>query len=142
MRPYIDTDTYRTIADLMPILCVDCVVVHKGKYLLVKRNNEPLKDEYFVPGGRVNKGETLDDAVRRKMLDEIGIEVKIISQQGYYEDQYDKNELGLDVVHTVGIVFYVSPLTEDVVLDNQSDKYIWSDVLPDRFIKKWNHINN
>ena len=45
------TEEYRRVASAVPIICVDC--------LLVKRANPPLKDEYWVPGGRVYKNERL-----------------------------------------------------------------------------------
>jgi len=75
----------------------------------------------------------LEDAVYRKAKQELGIDVKIISCAGFYEDFYNENELGLENVHTVGIVFVVSPLNEDIILDNQSADYIWADELPRRF---------
>jgi len=59
---------YRKVLSAVPIVCVDCLVVNDAsEYLLVKRRNEPLKGEYWVPGGRIYKNERLVEAVRRKM---------------------------------------------------------------------------
>lgn len=114
----------------MPIMCIDAVIVKDGKYLLVKRANEPLKGRYWTPGGRVLKGEKLTDAVKRKVMEETGLTVKPISVVGFYEDFYKKNELGLDLVHTTSIVFACSYVGGEVSLDKQSVGYVWKDKLP------------
>ena len=111
---------YKEIVRVLPIMCIDAVIVKDGKYLLVKRKNEPLKGRYWTPGGRVLKGERLVDAVKRKVEEETGLKVKPISVVGFYEDFYKKNELGLDSVHTTSIVFACSYISGEVRLDNQS----------------------
>lgn len=126
----IPIEKYREIVDLIPIQCVDAVIIKNGKYLLVKRKNEPLKGVFMTPGGRVLKGERLIDAVKRKVKEETGLEVKPISVVGFYEDFYEKNELGLDLVHTTSIVFVCSYISGEVRLDNQSSDYVWADSLP------------
>jgi colanic acid biosynthesis protein WcaH len=132
LKNYIEAEQYKNIVDLMPIMCVDGIIVHNGKYLLVKRKNNPLKGEYFVPGGRVHKNERLEDALHRKMFEELGIKVKILGTAGFYEDFYKENDLGLDSVHTTSVVFIVSPLDLNIKLDEQSEDYIWSETLPDK----------
>ena len=73
----IPEDIYRSFVDAMPVLCVDCIIVNeKGQYLLLKRMGEPLKGEWWTPGGRVLKGEKLENAVRRKIGEELGIQLK------------------------------------------------------------------
>lgn len=128
---YIETEKYREIADMMPIMCVDGIVVHGGRYLLVKRKNNPLKGQFWLPGGRVLKNEKLEEALHRKMKEELGIRVKILSTAGFYEDFYKENELGIDSVHTTSVVFLASPVDFNIKLDDQSEEYIWSEKLPD-----------
>ena len=123
---------YIKILQTMPILCMDCIVVHKGKYLLVKRKNKPLQGEYWLPGGRVMKNETLEQAAIRKMKQEIGVDVKIIGLAGFHEFLFEENEFDLDSIHTLSAVFYVSPLRTDIKLDDQSDGFMWSKTLPDK----------
>jgi colanic acid biosynthesis protein WcaH len=130
MGGFIEKEKYKEIVDLMPIQCVDAVVIKDGRYLLVKRDNEPLKGVFMTPGGRVLKGEKLVDAVKRKVREETGLEVKPISVVGFYEDFYEKNELGLDLVHTTSIVFACAYISGEVRLDNQSSDYVWADSLP------------
>jgi 8-oxo-dGTP diphosphatase len=59
-----------------PLLGVGGVVIHDGKVLLIRRASEPLKGEWSIPGGLVELGEKLLDAVRREVLEETGLEVE------------------------------------------------------------------
>ena len=58
-----------------PIVGVGAVVIRDGKVLLVRRGKEPLKGRWLIPGGTVELGETLQDAVAREVREETGIEV-------------------------------------------------------------------
>ncbi|XYB84552.1 NUDIX domain-containing protein [Vibrio parahaemolyticus] len=49
----------------------------QGQTLLGLRNNRPAQGFWFVPGGRVLKGESLKDAFLRLCQDEVGLEVNI-----------------------------------------------------------------
>ena len=59
-----------------PILGVGAVIVDGGRVLLVRRATEPLKGEWSVPGGVLELGEKLHDAVRREVLEETGLMVE------------------------------------------------------------------
>jgi 8-oxo-dGTP diphosphatase len=56
-----------------PLLGVGGVVIHEGRALLVRRASEPLKGEWSIPGGLVELGEKLVDAVKREVLEETGL---------------------------------------------------------------------
>jgi 8-oxo-dGTP diphosphatase len=60
-----------------PVVGVGAVVVHDGKALIVKRGHEPRKGEWSLPGGRVELGESLVDAVRREIREETGLEIEV-----------------------------------------------------------------
>ena len=118
----------------MPILCVDVVVAEGNKFLLVKRTKEPLKDRWWVPGGRILKGETVVAATKRKVKEELGINMIFLKALGYYEKHFRKNEFGLEEgIHTLSIVVMVKPLSSKIELDNQSSAWRWSDKLPKDF---------
>src|SRR5690349_2035566 len=59
-----------------PIIGVGAVIVSGGRALLVRRNTEPLRGEWSVPGGMLELGETLHDGVRREVLEETGLTVE------------------------------------------------------------------
>ena len=67
---------YGQIVKRLPIVSVDALIVVDGALLLVRRNNEPVKGEWWVPGGRIHKGESLEEALRREILEETGLELK------------------------------------------------------------------
>ena len=52
-------------------------VVRDGKVLFVRRNYEPGKGTWTLPGGFAEHAETLDEAVRRELREETGIEVEV-----------------------------------------------------------------
>jgi ADP-ribose pyrophosphatase len=57
----------------LPQVAVGAVVFRDGAVLLVKRAHMPGKGLWAIPGGRVEAGEGLADAVRREVLEETGI---------------------------------------------------------------------
>ena len=60
-----------------PVVGVGAVVVNDGKALIVKRAHEPRKGEWSLPGGRVELGEALVDAVRREIKEETGLDIVV-----------------------------------------------------------------
>jgi len=59
-----------------PVVGVGAIIVHKGKILLEKRKNAPGKGKWSVPGGLVELGESLEQAVIREVKEETGLEVE------------------------------------------------------------------
>ena len=56
---WIEDKYYKMILEWMPIPTVDAIITFEGKFLLLKRNKPPVKGEWWLPGGRVRKGEAL-----------------------------------------------------------------------------------
>ena len=59
-----------------PRVGVGAVVVRDGRVLLVKRGKPPNQGMWAIPGGRVELGETLQEAVERELREETGITVR------------------------------------------------------------------
>lgn len=128
---FIPADDYRKIQSVLPILCVDCLIVHEQKCLLLRRAGEPAKGQYWFPGGRVFKGETIHDAALRKSREEtnlmcdfeqiISVEETIFKQQG---------DMPTDI-HTVNICCKLSTMkTSSLNIDKYHEGYLW--VSPDQ----------
>jgi 8-oxo-dGTP diphosphatase len=58
-----------------PVLGVSACLFRAGKVLLVERGREPFAGKFSLPGGRVEFGEQLADAVRREAQEETGLDV-------------------------------------------------------------------
>ena len=61
-----------------PVVGVGGVIISDGRALLVRRGSPPLEGQWSIPGGMLESGETLLLGVRRELLEETGIEVKVL----------------------------------------------------------------
>jgi 8-oxo-dGTP diphosphatase len=59
-----------------PRVAVSAIILRNRKIVLVRRKNPPLAGEWSLPGGSIQLGETLHDAVRREVLEETGLRVR------------------------------------------------------------------
>lgn len=92
-----------------PLIGVGAVIVSAGRALLVRRNTEPLRGEWSVPGGLLELGERLRDGVRREALEETGLEV----EPGEVLDVFDSiftDPLGRTQYHYVLVDYLCRPL--------------------------------
>jgi len=60
-----------------PLVGVGGVVISNGRALLVRRGGPPLEGQWSIPGGMLEVGETLLEGVRRELLEETGVEVRV-----------------------------------------------------------------
>ena len=60
-----------------PVVGVGGVVVRDGRALIIRRAHEPRRGEWSIPGGTVEVGERLTDAVQRELVEETGLEVTV-----------------------------------------------------------------
>src|SRR6516225_6728461 len=59
-----------------PLVGVGAVVVHEGRVLLVRRGHEPAKGQWSIPGGLIDVGESLHEAVAREVFEETGLVIE------------------------------------------------------------------
>ncbi|HKF45716.1 MAG TPA: NUDIX hydrolase [Terracidiphilus sp.] len=59
-----------------PLVGVGAVIVNKGRVLLVRRGTEPMLGRWTIPGGLIEVGEALHEAVVREVREETGLEVE------------------------------------------------------------------
>jgi 8-oxo-dGTP diphosphatase len=59
-----------------PVVGVGAVIIKDGKIVLIKRGNEPAKGKWTIPGGLVEIGETLEEAVIRETKEEACVDAE------------------------------------------------------------------
>jgi 8-oxo-dGTP diphosphatase len=89
-----------------PALAVDAIILLDGQLVLVNRKNPPFKGTYALPGGFVELGESVEDAVVREVFEETGLRAKVKRLVGVYSDP-DRDPRG----HTVSVVFELEYLS-------------------------------
>jgi len=124
---HIPQNIYAKIVHLMPIPCVDLLVEDEnGKILMIKRANEPAKGQWWFPGGRVHFLETREQAAKRKLKEECGLEAFQMKEIGTYD-------VFLDMPgdekprHGITTLFHIRVRKQggDVILDTQSLDSDW-----------------
>lgn len=95
---------FKHIYSKVPRLCVDLIVKNKRGVLLTKRDIQPDKGWWHLPGGTVLIGETLHDTVKRVASEELNTKVEIIKPLGFLE-YTDGSGFG----YSISAVFLVMP---------------------------------
>ena len=123
------------VVERTPLVSIDLVVTNaRNEVLLGWRNNKPAQHCWFVPGGVVRKGETLQQAFERVVLDELGVSTQLRRNalfDGVYEHHYTDNFAGLAGVGTHYVVLAHRLIAEQHIdaLDNlpkaQHKQYEW-----------------
>jgi colanic acid biosynthesis protein WcaH len=131
MPSFIPWELYRQILESMPIPCVDIAIVANGAVLLVKREDAPAKGQWWLPGGRVLKGEMMRDAAKRKAREEVGIECHVASIIHTAETIFPDGPDGIPV-HSINSCFFLYPVSADfrIKLDLHQSEYQWVDHIP------------
>jgi len=68
-----------------PFLAVSAAVIREGRVLVVRRARAPAFDLFTLPGGAVETGETLAQAVAREVAEETGLVIEPVALAGYRE---------------------------------------------------------
>src|ERR1043166_10228932 len=74
----------RTYPD-RPFLAVSAAILHEGRVLVVRRARPPASGVFTLPGGVVEAGETLTEAVEREVREETGLAIRPIGLAGHRE---------------------------------------------------------
>jgi 8-oxo-dGTP diphosphatase len=85
-----------------PVVAVGAIVVRDGALLMVRRAHDPGKGLWSLPGGRLERGEYLSDALKREVLEETGLElVEVRGLAGIFEVLGDPHYVILDFIAEV-----------------------------------------
>lgn len=107
-----------------PIPAVGAFILKDGKLLLVKRAYEPGAGKWTVPGGVIELGEKVVEALHREILEEVGMRLKGVKLLDIYDAIFRDDE-GRIRYHYVIIEFLAEPETMEVKLSDEVLDYKW-----------------
>ena len=127
IRKKIPEKIYREIHRSLPVVCVDIAVTDaNGRFLLVKRTNQPEAGHWWFPGGRILKNELLKEAASRLLKRETGLQGSVGALLGFHEYFAAPGYFPGINAHTIAFVFRVQlEKSAALRLDGQSSDAQW-----------------
>ncbi|GLR91742.1 NUDIX hydrolase [Bradyrhizobium iriomotense] len=104
-----------------PQLAVSAAIFRDGKVLLVRRARSPAKGFHSLPGGRVEFGESLHQALTREVEEETGLEIEIVGLAGWREVLPSTGSTG----HYLIMSFAARWTAREPVLNEELDDFRW-----------------
>jgi len=98
------------------------VVNDKGKILLIK--SPKWKDVFVVPGGHIKLGESIEQAVKREIKEEVGLDVEVgkmlLVLESIFSDEFHEKR------HFIFLDYLCRAKSKDVVMDDKEAKsFVW-----------------
>lgn len=115
------------MADIVQRIAMKAVIVNQEGRILILREAATYGDgtqrgRYHMPGGRVEVGENFEDALRREIMEETGLEVDI--EYPIYVGEW--RPVIRDVPHQIVATFMVcSPKGDKITLSTEHDDFKW-----------------
>jgi 8-oxo-dGTP diphosphatase len=100
---------------------VDIVVLDAaGRLLMIRRRCEPFKDQFALPGGFVEIGETLEQAGSRELMEETHLKARTLRLVGVYSDP-SRDPRG----HTCSVAFLAEVEASEPVAGDDAEAVSW-----------------
>lgn len=121
---FIEKNKYDEIISIFPRACVDILIIDEQQHvLLLLRKNQPEKDKWWFPGGRIHFGESRLEAARRKVKEECGLDVAHLRELATFDLFFETSGTKF---HDVTILFKTVVTSQSPVrTDCQSKDYGW-----------------
>jgi 8-oxo-dGTP diphosphatase len=107
-----------------PFLAASAAIMRDGKVLVVRRARKPALNLYTMPGGVVEAGETLFEAVKREVREETALEIEPVALAGHREALL-RDKDGKVERHFVILCFAARWISGEPVLNEELDDARW-----------------
>lgn len=111
-----------------PVLAASIAVFREGKVLLARRGKAPAFGLYSLPGGRIEAGERMQDAVLRELFEEVGLRARLIGFVDHVE-HIEYAEDGSLRAHAVICAFAGHWEAGEPRLSDEATDLVWVDPL-------------
>ena len=128
----LDSATFKTVVESTPLVSIDLCLVYEGRLLMGLRQNEPLRGQWFTPGGRLLKNERWQDGLARIAKTELGLTIKSddFKLMGVWDHFYENSAVVEGIsTHYVNLPHVCFLESEpELSLDAQNESVRWFDV--------------
>jgi 8-oxo-dGTP diphosphatase len=125
LTPYGAPMNDQRIYPALPIIAVSAAIIRDGKVLIVRRAPRgPAGGLYTLPGGGVEIGETLTEAVMREIREETALTIKPVALAGYRE-AIGRDDDGRIRRHFVILPFAARWIAGEPVLNDELSEAAW-----------------
>ena len=107
-----------------PYLAVSAAIIRDGKVLVVRRARKPAQNLYTLPGGAVELGETMHDAVMREVREETQLDIEPVALAGQ-RDVIVRDAQGRIERHFVILCFAARWIAGEPLLNDELDDARW-----------------
>ena len=111
------------------IIVVGLVRNHRGDLLLCRMSPDRgvFPGQWGLPGGGIERGETMGQALRREMREELGVEIDDIRPAFFKDGRHEKTFVdgSTRTVYMVFLLFHCRALDEDLRLNDEFVEYAW-----------------
>ena len=122
----LDDQIFKTVVDSAPLISIDILIKKGNKILLGKRINKPAQGYFFSIGGRINKNETIDNALARVALNELNIDLKSTPEFiGVFEHFYNDSMYENVSTHYVNLAYEYEVEEIPNLPTEQHSEYQW-----------------
>ncbi|AFU97752.1 GDP-mannose mannosyl hydrolase [Simiduia agarivorans] len=129
---FLDKDTFSVVVDSTPLVSIDFIIEDGlGRVLLGQRKNPPAKGFWFVPGGRIQKNESMSNAFCRLARQELGVDSSLADSrflgpyEHFYSDSVFRNHIS---THYVALAYRVDTKIPYKLPEDQHSAFRWFEI--------------
>ena len=117
---------FKVVVDSTPLISIDILLKKDNKVLLGKRKNKPAQGYFFSTGSRINKNETINNAMVRIAKNELNVELKSMPKLiGVFEHFYGDSIYPDASTHYVNLAYELEVKQSPDLPTDQHSEYKW-----------------